>query len=29
MEPLEADYDVIIIDGPPSLGLNMDTALYS
>ncbi|MFD4865296.1 ParA family protein [Streptomyces sp. NPDC058412] len=28
LEPLEADYDVIIIDGPPSLGLNMDTALY-
>ncbi|MFI6881128.1 ParA family protein [Streptomyces sp. NPDC050400] len=28
LEPLEVDYDVIIIDGPPSLGLNMDTALY-
>ncbi|MFE9427811.1 ParA family protein [Kitasatospora sp. NPDC006697] len=28
LEKLEADYDVIIIDGPPSLGLNMDTALY-
>jgi chromosome partitioning protein len=28
LEPLEADYDVIIIDGPPSLGTNMDTALY-
>ncbi len=28
LEPLESDYDVIIIDGPPSLGLNMDTALY-
>ncbi|MGW7347986.1 ParA family protein [Streptomyces sp. NPDC054854] len=28
LEPLEEDYDVIIIDGPPSLGLNMDTALY-
>ncbi|MEU2357970.1 ParA family protein [Streptomyces misionensis] len=28
LEPLENDYDVIIIDGPPSLGLNMDTALY-
>ncbi|CAM5294374.1 phosphopantetheine--protein transferase [Streptomyces spiroverticillatus] len=28
LEPLEADYDVIVIDGPPSLGLNMDTALY-
>ncbi|MFJ1601554.1 ParA family protein [Streptomyces sp. NPDC088261] len=28
LEPLEEDYDVIVIDGPPSLGLNMDTALY-
>lgn len=28
LEPLEADYDIIILDGPPSLGLNMDTALY-
>ncbi|MFJ8546345.1 ParA family protein [Streptomyces sp. NPDC093586] len=28
LEPLEDDYDIIIIDGPPSLGLNMDTALY-
>ncbi|MFE5549298.1 ParA family protein [Streptomyces sp. NPDC056534] len=28
LEPIENDYDVIIIDGPPSLGLNMDTALY-
>ncbi|MGW2680912.1 ParA family protein [Streptomyces sp. NPDC001436] len=28
LEPLEAEYDIIIIDGPPSLGLNMDTALY-
>jgi chromosome partitioning protein len=28
LEPLEDDYDVIILDGPPSLGLNMDTALY-
>ncbi|GGU44806.1 phosphopantetheine--protein transferase [Streptomyces violascens] len=28
LEPLEEDYDVVIIDGPPSLGLNMDTALY-
>ncbi|MEJ8632028.1 ParA family protein [Streptomyces sp. MS2.AVA.5] len=28
LEPLELDYDIIIIDGPPSLGLNMDTALY-
>ncbi|MFJ8746672.1 ParA family protein [Embleya sp. NPDC127516] len=28
LEPLESDYDVIVIDGPPSLGLSMDTALY-
>ncbi|MFD6297965.1 ParA family protein [Streptomyces sp. NPDC060235] len=28
LEPLENEYDLIIIDGPPSLGLNMDTALY-
>jgi len=28
LEPLEADYDVIIIDGPPSLGLSMDTTLH-
>ncbi|MCX0241865.1 ParA family protein [Streptomyces drozdowiczii] len=28
LESLENDYDIIIIDGPPSLGLNMDTALY-
>jgi chromosome partitioning protein len=28
LEPLENEYDIIIIDGPPSLGLNMDTALY-
>ncbi|MFI1726446.1 ParA family protein [Streptomyces sp. NPDC020489] len=28
LEPLEDDYDVIIVDGPPSLGPNMDTAMY-
>ena len=28
LEPLEDDYDIVILDGPPSLGLNMDTALY-
>ncbi|MFF8867857.1 AAA family ATPase [Streptomyces sp. NPDC015139] len=28
LRPLEEDYDVIVIDSPPSLGLSMDTALY-
>jgi chromosome partitioning protein len=28
LHPLEADYDVIVIDSPPSLGLSMDAGLY-
>ncbi|MFB7030942.1 MULTISPECIES: ParA family protein [unclassified Streptomyces] len=28
LQPLEADFDVIVIDAPPSLGLAMDAALY-
>ncbi|MER8002988.1 ParA family protein [Streptomyces sp. NPDC095613] len=28
LRPLEADYDHIVIDSPPSLGLAMDAALY-
>jgi chromosome partitioning protein len=28
LEPLETDYDVIIVDGPPSLGVGMDAGIY-
>lgn len=28
LEPIEADYDVIIVDGPPALGLAMDIAMH-
>jgi len=28
LEPVERDYDVVVIDGPPSLGLSMDIAMH-
>ncbi|GGZ89664.1 phosphopantetheine--protein transferase [Streptomyces subrutilus] len=28
LEPIENDYDVVILDGPPSLGLAMDIAMH-